>query len=48
MSDLEVGPAEVRRSAAQMEVVAEEASLSRNTLADNVSTQEARRGSMRS
>ncbi|GAT17712.1 ESX-1 secretion-associated protein [Mycolicibacterium thermoresistibile] len=41
MSDLEVDPVEVRRSAAQMEVVAQEASSSRDAVADSVSTQEA-------
>lgn len=41
MSDVEVDPTEVRRSAAQMEVVVEEASLGRDAVADSVSTQEA-------
>ncbi|MGV0838540.1 type VII secretion target [Mycolicibacterium thermoresistibile] len=41
MSDVEVDPAEVRRSAAQMDVSAEEASSSRAAVADSISTQEA-------
>ena len=40
MSDVEVDPVEVRRSAAQIEVVAQEASSSRAAVADSVSTQE--------
>lgn len=41
MSDVNVDPADVRRSADQMDVVAAEASSSRAAVADSVSTQEA-------